>query len=164
MNQKGFTLLEVLIAALVLSLGLLGTAGMQIISLKNTNSAYQRAQATQLAYDIIDRMRANRDEAEKSDSKSKYAIAYGGKTYAASSLPDCETKNCDSGTMAGYDVANWKVALAATLPSGDGSVSIDTASKMVTVDIRWDDVVVEFDSEDWIQSRKPLTLSFRTEL
>ncbi len=159
MNQKGFTLLEVLIAALVLSLGLLGIAGMQIISLKNTNSAYQRAQATQLAYDIIDRMRANRDEAEKSGSD--YAVAYS-KTYTASTA--CETKPCDPSAMASYDVANWKFALAATLPSGNGSVSIDTASKMVTVDIRWDDVVVEFDSKDWIQSRKPLTLSFRTEL
>lgn len=159
MNQKGFTLLEVLIAVLVLSLGLLGIAGMQMISLKNTNSAYQRAQATQSAYDIIDRMRANRDEAEK--SSSGYAVAYGG-TYAASTA--CETGACIPSAMATYDIANWKVALTTTLPSGDGSVSINTASKMVTVNILWDDVVVKLDSGDQIQSREPLTLSFRTEL
>ncbi len=66
--------------------------------------------------------------------------------------------------MATYDIANWKVALAATLPGGDGSTSINTASNMVTVNILWDDVVVKLDSGNQIQSREPLTLTFRTEL
>jgi len=159
MNQKGFTLMEVLVAVLVLSLGLLGVAGMQMMSLKNTNSAYQRTQATQLAYDIIDRMRANRKEAETTGSS--YAVSAGG-TYSASTA--CETTACTEPNMATYDIANWKVALAATLPGGDGSTSINTASKMVTVNIQWDDVVVKLSAGEQIQSREPLTLSFRTEL
>ena len=60
MNKNaGFTLIEVLIAMLVLAVGLLGLAGLQATSLRNNQSAYNRSQATQLAYDIADRMRAN---------------------------------------------------------------------------------------------------------
>ncbi len=159
MKQKGATLLEVLVAVLVLSIGLLGIAGLQVISMKYTSSAYQRAQATQLAYDVIDRMRTNRDEAEKYGSG--YVVALGG-SYSVSTT--CEAASCNPTAMATYDIANWKVALAATLPSGDGSVSVNTATKMVTVNIRWDDVITKLDSGDYIQSREPLTLSFRTEL
>ncbi|WP_321528892.1 type IV pilus modification protein PilV [Sedimenticola selenatireducens] len=159
MKQNGFTLVEILVAVLVLSLGLLGVAGMQVMSVKNSNSAYQRAQATQLSYDIIDRMRANRDEAEKTGSG--YVVAFGG-SYSASSA--CETGNCSPASMATYDIANWKTTLAATLPGGDGSVAINTASKMVTINIRWDDLLVKLVSGEQIQSREPLTLTFRTEL
>ena len=58
-TNTGFTLIEVLIAMLVLAVGLLGLAGLQATSLKNNQSAYNRSQATQLAYDMADRMRAN---------------------------------------------------------------------------------------------------------
>ncbi|MCX7101946.1 MAG: type IV pilus modification protein PilV, partial [Methylobacter sp.] len=58
-QTAGFTLIEVLIAMLVLAVGLLGLAGLQATSLKSNQSAYNRSQATQLAYDLADRMRAN---------------------------------------------------------------------------------------------------------
>src|SRR5664280_455779 len=58
-KNSGFTLLEVLIAMLVLAVGLLGLAGLQATSLRNNQSAYNRSQATQLAYDLADRMRNN---------------------------------------------------------------------------------------------------------
>ena len=55
----GFTMLEVLVAILVVSLGLLGLAGLQTVGLRNNTSSAQRTIATQLAYDIADRMRGN---------------------------------------------------------------------------------------------------------
>ena len=58
-KNTGFTLIEVLIAMIVLAVGLLGLAGLQATSLRNNQSAYNRIKATQLAYDIADRMRAN---------------------------------------------------------------------------------------------------------
>jgi type IV pilus assembly protein PilV len=57
--QYGFTLLEVLIALLVLSIGLLGLAALQTTGLRSNQMASMRTQATQAAYDITDRMRAN---------------------------------------------------------------------------------------------------------
>ena len=62
-EQAGSSLIEVLIAVLVVSVGLLGTAGLQLASLKNNQSAMQRSEAVVLTYSILDRMRANRDVA-----------------------------------------------------------------------------------------------------
>ena len=58
-NQHGFTMVEVLVTLVILAVGLLGLAGLQATSLRNTESAYQRSQAAILAYDMLDRMRAN---------------------------------------------------------------------------------------------------------
>ncbi|MCK0506285.1 type IV pilus modification protein PilV [Aromatoleum anaerobium] len=57
--QRGATLIEVLVAVVVLSIGLLGLAGLQMTSLQSNHSAYMRSQASLLAYDLSDRMRAN---------------------------------------------------------------------------------------------------------
>jgi type IV pilus assembly protein PilV len=62
-TQSGFTLVEVLVAVVVLAVGLLGLAGLQVTSVRFNNSAYLRSQATNLAYDIADRIRANRSVA-----------------------------------------------------------------------------------------------------
>jgi type IV pilus assembly protein PilV len=159
MKQTGVTLIEVLVSVLVLSVGLLGIAGLNVFGLNYSSSAYQRSQATQLAYDIIDRMRANRAEAEKAGSG--YVTAMGG-TYTAST--SCETGVCTPVQMAAYDKANWRVELANTLPSGDGSVAIDTASKLVTVTVQWSDAVVHVVNDKQLDSRGTKSFTFRTEL
>lgn len=121
MRQKGFTLLEVLVAMLVLSIGLLGLAGLMASSLRNNHSAYYRSQATWLAYDVIDRMRTNRPNA------ADYIVGIPGASAA--------------GGLAGADVADWKAAIANTLPGGDGSVALVAAgeARTVTVVIQWND-------------------------
>jgi len=58
-RTSGFTLIEVLIAVLVLGIGLLGVAGLQSVALSMNQGSYVRTQATVLARDIADRMRAN---------------------------------------------------------------------------------------------------------
>lgn len=59
MHMKGFTLVEVLVALLILSIGLLGLAGLQAGGLRSNHSAYLRSQAVMLAHDMADRMRSN---------------------------------------------------------------------------------------------------------
>jgi type IV pilus modification protein PilV len=58
--QKGFNLIEALIAVVVLTLGLLGIAAMQLTSMRNTQGSYYRSQATTLANDFVERIYANR--------------------------------------------------------------------------------------------------------
>ena len=60
MRRNGFTLLEVMIALLVFSLGLLGMAGLLAVSVRTNHGAYLRTQATFLAQSMADRMRANK--------------------------------------------------------------------------------------------------------
>lgn len=119
-NQAcGFSLLEVLISVLILSIGLLGLAALQASSLKANHGAYQKSQATYLAYDIVDRMRANRPEAING-------------TY---NLLLTDT-GLSGSTLAVTDVNTWLTNVAGLIPSGDGSIAC-TAAGRCTVVVTW---------------------------
>jgi type IV pilus assembly protein PilV len=120
-RHRGFTLVEALVALVVLSIGLLGVAALQLTALRNNSSASFRSQATYLAYDIADRMRANRDRA----LAGNYDVAY--------------TNTPTGATLAERDVAAWKTMLTATLPSGDGSIQTNGVDGQVVIRIQWDD-------------------------
>ncbi|MCW8944123.1 MAG: type IV pilus modification protein PilV [Sedimenticola sp.] len=134
-RQSGMTLLEVLIALLVISVGLLGMAGLQVAGIKMTNDAYYRSQATWLAYDVYDRMRANLDQAANTNN---YRISL---TDSAPTASNCATTSCTAAQMVDYDLAAWKNTLAAKLPQGNGEILYqDTASgRTYTVAVQWDD-------------------------
>lgn len=124
MKQSGFTLLEVLVAMLVLTIGLLGLAGLMASSMRNNLSASQRTQATWMAYDIIDRMRANRTSAIAGTYDTNWGAA--ACTVAA-----------PTGTVEAQDIAAWKSQLGCVLPTGDGSIV--TNAGRATVVIQWND-------------------------
>lgn len=107
----------------IISVGLLGLAGLQATGLKNNQGALLRSQATTLAYDIIDRMRANRQAA----LAGNYDIAVGATPSGSG--------------MVQTDLTAWKANLAQFLPSGDGAIAV-TAAGAVTVQVRWDDARV----------------------
>lgn len=118
--QNGFTLLEVLVTMVVMALGLLGYAGLQVASLKNSASAYQRSQATILAYDMIDRMRANRIQAVA----GVYNIAIGATPGGAG--------------IAGADLVDWKALVGNALPGGDAGINVDGSGNAL-ITIQWAD-------------------------
>lgn len=125
--QKGFTLLEVLVAALVLAISVLGLSGLQLKALRDSTSSYYFSQVTMLGYDIADRIRAN--------NTSNYTASWSddGTLHAG-----CSTSaGCTPAQMAESDIFEWKNTIAAVLPSGDGNVSLSGA--VYTVAIRWDD-------------------------
>ena len=127
-RNAGFTLIEILIALLVLSIGMLGIAALQAATVQFNHSAYLRSQATSFAYDVVDRMRANRAAAINGDYNGAFATP----------APACNTVAAASATVAAADVAAWRNALACRLPSGTGSISVD-ANGVATVGVRWDD-------------------------
>jgi len=118
-KNEGFSLLEVLISVLILSIGLLGIAALHATSLKANHGAYHKSQATFLAYDMVDRLRANRPQAI--NGTYNQTIAQGDKTGT---------------TLADNDVNNWLASASALLPSGDGSINC-TAAGLCTVDLQW---------------------------
>ncbi|HFE32669.1 MAG TPA: type IV pilus modification protein PilV [Gammaproteobacteria bacterium] len=130
-RQAGFTLLEILIALIILSIGLLGLAGLQANSLKNNNSAYQRTQASLLANEMLDRIRANRQGLETG--------AYDAIDSTSTSDPGCITSGCSNMQMAQYDAHDWSDRLANLLPSGQGTVSGGGANSVFTITVMWDD-------------------------
>lgn len=141
--NKGFTLLEILVAVVIFSIGLLGLASLQTTSLKLTNDSLDRTVATILANDMIDRMRAN-VEATSLGTTSPY----NNPSKNATSNPNCyglnsdgsssDSAQCDSTQMAQNDFADWyaaiqgsaatswRPAITALLPSGNGVVCIDS--------------------------------------
>lgn len=122
-RQDGFSLMEVLVALLILAIGLLGLASLQTLSLKFNHQSYERTQATLLAYDILDRMRAN--------PNGSYLQAIPG------SDPGCTgtTANCDADTMARHDLYHWSRAIQRGLAGGAPTISI--SGNDVTTTLEW---------------------------
>jgi type IV pilus assembly protein PilV len=120
-RQKGFTLVETLVALVVLSIGLLGVAALQLTALQNNGSAVLRSQATYLTYDIADRMRANHDRAVAKAYDVKFGATPGNTSPAEK------------------DLTAWKTAVAATLPAGDCEIESEGTQGQVIIRIRWDD-------------------------
>ncbi len=118
-SEQGFSLLEVLISVLILSIGLLGLAALHATSLKANHGAYHKSQATFLAYDIVDRLRANQPGA----ISGAYNIT----------LADVD-KNGTS--LADIDVNSWLANVNALLPQGDGSIAC-TVTGRCTVVVTW---------------------------
>lgn len=113
-KQKGFTLLEVLVAIVVLSLGLLGLAGLQAASLRNNQTAFYRGIATQQAYDMADRLRANLAGVRAGNYNNLAAIPVGN--------PNCFTATCSAANIAVADHRQWNTVNGFLLPNGTGTV------------------------------------------
>ena len=117
-HQEGITLVEVLVTVLILAIGGLGIASMQLAGLQYTNGAYARTQSVILANDMIDRIKSNRESALDDD----YAIPTFGATVNFTT--DCSEAECDKGELADYDRALWLAEVARVLPSGEGTVEL----------------------------------------
>ncbi len=143
--SNGFTLMEVLVALAVLSIGLLGMAGMQLFSMKSSHNAYLQSQASFFAYDLIDKIRANPVGFRNGNYDSAYSSIPG-------SPPNCQstTATCSPAQLASFELAQWKCALGtyendvacsgtldmtSVLPNGDGK--IERNGDDVTVTVQW---------------------------
>ena len=142
-HTSGFSLLEVLISLVIMSVGLLGVAGLMSTTLKSNDSAYMRSQATAQAYNIIDRMRANMTGV----NAGNYVVGMP-PSAATGALPStCTVATCTSPALATYDIGQWEYDLAKFLPQGRGSISVTLspgnttvpAATTYTVTVLWND-------------------------
>jgi type IV pilus assembly protein PilV len=132
-KHDGFTLIEVLIAVVILAGGLLGLAALQAAGLSNSQSSYNRSQATQLAYDIADRMRANPKKA------ANYLTTFMKPSDANASATACSSSanSCTPEQLAEKDLDDWSDDLATLLPFGEGEIRL--VGFVYTVTVKWDD-------------------------
>ncbi|NOX76093.1 MAG: type IV pilus modification protein PilV [Gammaproteobacteria bacterium] len=139
-HQRGFTLMEVLVSMIVLSIGLLGLAGLQLNSLKNSNSSYERSQANLLASEIIDRIRANRVGLAAGDYDDLYSSSTDGTSVSNPVAdPGCITVGCTTAELAQYDAFLWQENLKTALPFGRGRVVGNGLGSVFSITILWDD-------------------------
>jgi type IV pilus assembly protein PilV len=116
-RQAGFTLVEVLVAALLLSIGLVGLAGLQAAALMNNQSSFMRSQVMALGYDLADRMRSNVPGADANAYDPVNAAFVGACTTTAGCTPQQLAQN---------DLAEWNAEITDYLPMGQGWVCIDS--------------------------------------
>jgi len=123
---KGFSLLEVMIAVFILAIGLLGLAHLQATTLKHNESAYLRSQASELAADIFDRMRANQT-----------AAIVGDYNLGVNNNPPTSLN-----TMAEIDISEWLNNINTSLPDGDGVINCNpcSAGSIYLVTLEWTEV------------------------
>ncbi len=104
-QQHGFSMLEVLISLVLLASVLLGATALQLTSLQNNRGAYYRTQASNLAWDIADRIRVNGDFALLSGAQYSVNTA----SLATPASPACitTTAGCSGGNLAAQDIREW---------------------------------------------------------
>jgi type IV pilus assembly protein PilV len=138
-TQTGFTLIEVLIAMMVLAIGLLGFAALQAFSVKNNLAAYTHGQAVQLLYDMSDRMRSNKIAAANYVTTNSNTTA-AGITYNNDCTKATGTAACTSAVLANNDLFDWNAAITAStsnLPMGQGAIT--AVGTLYLLSITWDD-------------------------
>ncbi len=166
--QSGFSLIEVLVATVIMAIGILGIAGLQVVSLQQNRSSLLRSEALQLGNDIIDRMRAN-PELNYAPVDYTDAPSSGSKNCIGTAA------NCSTDDMKEYDITLWKCMInpndsadaeyticgtlldtfgnVSSLPEGQGEIQI--AGDVQTVRVRWVD-----DSKG---TKRTITLITRTD-
>jgi type IV pilus assembly protein PilV len=136
-TQSGFTMVEVLVALVVLAIGLLGIAALYLNSLQAGRTAVYRTEAVTLAADLADRIRMNRT------AQGAYATLFADAEVA---VPACSTTGgCSDADLAATDLSTWKASIAQLLPNGQGQVAVtlpvaigEPTTYVVTV--RWAEV------------------------
>lgn len=143
----GFSMIEMLIAVIVLSVGLIGIAGLQARGQQFNYVSYVRTQASFLAYDIMDRMRLNQ-KAHSNDNTVDIPSTYFNQVATARSAaasdsmdPNCDQISCSYQQLAQYDLVRWFKALQQGLPDGDAEIKQEGNSLRIIV--------------KWAESRDP---------
>jgi type IV pilus assembly protein PilV len=145
-SMSGFTVMEVLIAVVIMAVGILGVVGLQISSLHMNRDALMSVEANQLISGLVDRIDANP------------VTTYGPVTLgsAPTNGPDCTQNNCTPAQMADYDLSQWLCAInskdsggssypacvnlgvTGTFPQGKGSVSL--TADIYRLYLQWTDI------------------------
>lgn len=139
--STGFSLVEVLVAVLVLAIGVIGAGGMQLTAMRSsTQSAFQSA-AVQLAGELADKMRANSTSMKQGNADSPYLNIdfQGNPESVAAPSKFCYTDACNSQELAQFDIHQWQRRLAAALPNARALVCRDAEPwNSAAQSFRWD--------------------------
>lgn len=115
-KESGFSMVEVLVALVVLAIGLLGIAALYLNSLQSGRTAIYRTQAITLAADLADRIRMNRT------AQAAYNADFDDEPAPVGAC--VTTGGCSDADLASTDLANWKAEVAEQLPNGQGQVVV----------------------------------------
>lgn len=135
--QRGFSLIEVMVAVVVLSIGLLGMAALQAATLRYNQSANYRTQASNLAYELVDTARSYQERDTRNIRSLLQPLTSGWTdTCAASTTPT----NCTASNALTCDRERWANHVCRSLPNGRGRVTdYNATTGALTVELCWSD-------------------------
>lgn len=159
---KGFTLIEILVTMVILAVGLLGMASLQLTGLRSNQSAFLRTQASTLAYDMADRMRANAPRALAGDYTN---FDTNGNPPTD---PNCiaTTSGCSATAQAATDKIEWQKSfkgdtnVTAFLPNGKGVITRTSGTNLFTITIYWNETQWNEASGQKVDSAQAFALKF----
>ena len=134
-RQQGFSLVEVLIALVIMSIGMLGIAGLYVQSLQAGRTSMFRHNAVIVAADVADRIRANRN------GGIAYEDPVGNYNYCDQEI------ECDEAAMAANDVWLFQEQARTTLPEGEVEITFDDTVTpwQYTIRVVWQEPGEELD-------------------
>lgn len=145
-NQSGLGMIEILVALLILSIGLLGLAAMQITSTKMTGLSQQKTQARILAEDMVERVRANLSNPGDYDD------------VGVDSSDSCAKDFTPPGSnVANNDAAEWTNSVRCLLANGQGDVDVDTGNRQVIITMEWD-ARMDASDDGFVEDQNKLTV------
>ncbi len=156
---SGFTLVEVMVVAVVIIVGLAGLATLQVSGLRAVQSTFERSEATGLVYEMVDRLRANRGNLGEPTSAlgGAYDDALLCQTGARHPNDDRDCNRDDVGDFVGASLATldllawWQNLSASSLPHWYAGIRQD--NRVFTVAVQWDDVRAAQDLADSNQTK-----------
>lgn len=150
-RQRGASLIEVMIAVLVMAIGLLGVAAMQTAALRNSQSSLERSQAVISTYTVLDAMRANRQVALDGGYNTGGFICSASGTASLAEVDKAAWLN------------GWRTALGVTGTDESACGSISCASGICEIQLRWDDSRAT-DAGDGAKAQSSDEQTFRTKV
>lgn len=124
-TQTGASMVEIVVTIIIIAIGLLGVASLQANTMRYLKVANQRTEATQAAYDLSERMRANgqgvRDSATGATSYT-YMTDYATTVSSLPAMPTCAVARCTPAEVAAMDINEWQRGLANRLVDGAGYI------------------------------------------
>ncbi|MGH8806965.1 MAG: type IV pilus modification protein PilV [Noviherbaspirillum sp.] len=130
LKEKGFSLIEVLVSMLVVALGVIGAAAMQMTALRTSQQSRFQTLAVQLASEMADKMRANDSQMKQGDAANPFLVVdYKSVTDGEPAAPGklCYAAACSGGDLAAFDIYEWKKRVKAVLPGGRVLICRDSA-------------------------------------
>ena len=135
LKNTGFSLLEILISLVIMSVGMMGLAGLKLVAIKGTNEAHFRHEASLLMADLADRMRANEEAVDNGTYELSTAV-----DLSTAPSPDCSSKACTADELAKYD--QYQIALKMSVAMPGSSLLITCPSTCNTVaDVKADHTI-----------------------
>lgn len=127
MDERGFSLVEVLVSMLVLAVGVIGAVGMQLAALRTTQQSVHQTSALHIASDIASSIHAWNARKSQSDDVVFPEVDYNSLVEPTSATPavSCFDKHCDAQALAEFKIYEWKKQVGAALPSGRIRVCYD---------------------------------------